>query len=171
MLCDMGVDLEYENLCEEGGELVVDLCVKFSLNLKGIDVLLECVVLMIDEYFVLFVVVVFVVGDIVMKGVKEFCVKEFDWIDVMVKGLCVVGVDVDEGDDWWIVKGCGFGNVLGGVIVESCLDYWIVMLFMVMGMVIEKLMSVDDGLLIVILFLIFEGLMGNFGVCLECSNG
>lgn len=37
----------------------------------------------------------------------------------MVKGFCVNGVEVDEGEDWWIVKGLGYGNVFGGVICES----------------------------------------------------
>lgn len=105
-----------------------------------------------------------------MKGVKELCVKESDCIDVMVKGLCVNGVEVDEGEDWWIVKGLGYGNVSGGVICESQFDYWIVMSFMVMGMVVQKLVFVDDGGLIVMLFLIFESLMGNFGVQIVCVN-
>lgn len=54
------MDLIFENECEEGGEFVVDLWVKFLLDLKGIDVDLVCVVSMIDEYLVLLVVVFFV---------------------------------------------------------------------------------------------------------------
>ena len=170
-LRDMGADLEYENLREEGGEPVADLRAKFSPNLKGIDVPPERAASMIDEYPVLSVVAAFAAGDTVMKGVKELRVKESDRIDAMAKGLRAAGVEVDEGDDWWIVKGRGFDNVPGGVTVESRLDHRIAMSFMVMGMATEKPMSVDDGSPIATSFPIFEGLMANLGARLERSNG
>jgi 3-phosphoshikimate 1-carboxyvinyltransferase len=105
-----------------------------------------------------------------MKGVKELRVKESDRIDAMAKGLRAAGVEVDEGDDWWIVKGHGFGNVEGGVTVESRLDHRIAMSFMVMGMATNKPMSVDDGSPIATSFPIFESLMADLGAAIERSN-
>ena len=169
-LREMGADLEYENLREEGGEPVADLRAKYSPNLKGIEVPPARAASMIDEYPVLSVVASFAEGDTVMKGVKELRVKESDRIDAMAKGLRAAGVEVDEGDDWWIVKGCGFGNVQGGVTVESRLDHRIAMSFMVMGMATNKPMSVDDGSPIATSFPIFEPLMADLGAAIERSN-
>ncbi|OUD09990.1 3-phosphoshikimate 1-carboxyvinyltransferase [Marivivens niveibacter] len=165
-LREMGADLEYENLREEGGEPVADLRAKYSPNLKGIEVPPARAASMIDEYPVLSVVAAFAAGDTVMKGVKELRVKESDRIDAMAKGLRAAGVTVDEGDDWWIVKGQGFGNVKGGATVESRLDHRIAMSFMVMGMATNEPMRVDDGSPIATSFPIFEPLMAELGAAI-----
>ncbi|RYG90623.1 3-phosphoshikimate 1-carboxyvinyltransferase [Loktanella sp. IMCC34160] len=169
-LREMGADLEYENLREEGGEPVADLRAKFSPNLKGVEVPPERAASMIDEYPVLSVVAAFAEGQTVMKGVKELRVKESDRIDAMAKGLRAAGVTVDEGEDWWIVTGRGFGNVPGGVTVESRLDHRIAMSFMVMGMATEKPMRVDDGGPIATSFPIFEPLMASLGAQVSRDN-
>ncbi|MDO7559003.1 MAG: 3-phosphoshikimate 1-carboxyvinyltransferase [Loktanella sp.] len=162
-LQEMGADLTYENLREEGGEPVADLRAKFSPNLKGIAVPPARAASMIDEYPVLSVVASFAQGVTDMQGVKELRVKESDRIDAMAKGLRAAGVTVEEGDDWWRVTGLGHGNVAGGVTVASVLDHRIAMAFMVMGMASQKPMTVDDGSPIATSFPIFEKLMGDLG--------
>ncbi len=132
-LRDMGADLTYENLREEGGEPVADLRARFSPDLRGIDVPPERAASMIDEYPVLSVVAAFAQGKTDMHGVKELRVKESDRIDAMAKGLRAAGLTVEEGEDWWIVHGLGHGKVPGGVTVESRLDHRIAMAFMVHG--------------------------------------
>ncbi|MEC7965420.1 MAG: 3-phosphoshikimate 1-carboxyvinyltransferase [Pseudomonadota bacterium] len=166
-LRDMGADLTYENLREEGGEPVADLRAKFSPNLKGIEVPPARAASMIDEYPVLSVVASFAEGDTVMRGVKELRVKESDRIEAMASGLRLNGVEVEDGDDWWIVKGRGHGNVPGGAACVSHLDHRIAMSFMVMGMATEAPVSVDDGSPIATSFPIFEGLMGGLGADLR----
>ena len=166
-LRDMGADLTYENLREEGGEPVADLRAKFSPNLKGIEVPPARAASMIDEYPVLSVVGSFAEGDTVMRGVKELRVKESDRIEAMASGLRLNGVEVEDGDDWWIVKGRGHGNVPGGATCVSHLDHRIAMSFMVMGMATEAPVSVDDGSPIATSFPIFEGLMGGLGADLR----
>ena len=169
-LREMGADLTYENEREEGGEPVADLRARFSPDLKGIEVDPARAASMIDEYPVLSVVASFAQGDTVMKGVKELRVKESDRIDAMAKGLRANGVTVDEGDDWWIVKGLGHGNVPGGATCESQLDHRIAMSFMVMGMASQKPVSVDDGGPIATSFPIFETLMADLGAQIVRSN-
>lgn len=169
-LQEMGADLTYENLREEGGEPVADLRAKFSPNLKGIAVPPARAASMIDEYPVLSVVASFAQGVTDMQGVKELRVKESDRIDAMAKGLRAAGVTVDEGDDWWKVTGQGHGNVKGGVTVASVLDHRIAMAFMVMGMATQKPMTVDDGSPIATSFPIFETLMGDLGAQLVRHN-
>ncbi len=169
-LQDMGADLTFENMREEGGEPVADLRAKFSPDLKGIAVPPERAASMIDEYPVLSVVASFAQGDTFMAGVKELRVKESDRIDAMARGLRANGVAVDEGDDWWTVKGLGHGNVPGGATCESFLDHRIAMSFMVMGMATQKPVSIDDGGPIATSFPIFEGLMGGLGAQLVRTN-
>ena len=162
-LQDMGADLTFENMREEGGEPVADLRAKFSPDLHGIAVPSARAASMIDEYPVLSVVACFAQGVTDMQGVKELRVKESDRIDAMAKGLRAAGVQVDEGPDWWKVTGLGHGNVPGGVTVASELDHRIAMAFMVMGMATQKPIAVDDGSPIATSFPIFERLMGDLG--------
>lgn len=166
-LREMGADLVYENEREEGGEPVADLRARFSPDLKGIEVDPARAASMIDEYPVLSVVACFAQGDTVMKGVKELRVKESDRIDAMATGLRLNGVEVDEGEDWWIVHGRGHGNVAGGGTCESHLDHRIAMSFMVMGMATNAPVSVDDGGPIATSFPVFEPLMETLGAKIE----
>jgi 3-phosphoshikimate 1-carboxyvinyltransferase len=162
-LREMGADLAYENLREEGGEPVADLRARFSPDLQGIEVPPERAASMIDEYPVLSVVASFAGGVTVMRGVKELRVKESDRIDSMAKGLRAAGITVEEGEDWWIVHGRGFGQVPGGVTVATKLDHRIAMSFIVMGLATEKPMTVDDGSPIATSFPVFEPLMAALG--------
>ncbi|SLN64671.1 3-phosphoshikimate 1-carboxyvinyltransferase [Pseudoruegeria aquimaris] len=170
-LREMGADLTYENERFEGGEPVADLRAKFSPDLKGIEVDPARAASMIDEYPILSVVAAFAQGDTVMKGVKELRVKESDRIDAMAKGLRACGVEVEEGEDWWIVKGRGHGNVPGGATCESHLDHRIAMSFMCLGMAAENPVSVDDGAPIATSFPIFEALMADLGADIVRTAG
>ncbi len=162
-LREMGADLAYENLREEGGEPVADLRARFSPNLKGIEVPPDRAASMIDEYPVLSVVAAFAEGPTVMRGVRELRVKESDRIDAMARGLRAAGVEVEEGEDWWIVHGRGFGRVPGGVTVATKLDHRIAMSFLVMGLATERPITVDDGSPIATSFPVFEPLMAALG--------
>ncbi|RFP85765.1 3-phosphoshikimate 1-carboxyvinyltransferase [Rhodobacteraceae bacterium 63075] len=166
-LREMGADLTYENMREEGGEPVADLRAKFSPGLKGVEVPPARAASMIDEYPVLSVVASFAEGRTEMRGVKELRVKESDRIDAMAQGLRAAGVDVDEGEDWWAVEGRGHGGVTGGATVESRLDHRIAMSFLVMGLASEAPMQVDDGGPIATSFPIFEDLMTGLGAQIE----
>ncbi len=162
-LQDMGADLTFENMREEGGEPVADLRARYSPDMVGIDVPPARAASMIDEYPVLSVVAAFAKGQTVMTGVKELRVKESDRIDAMAQGLRAAGVTVDEGPDWWTVTGAGFGNVAGGITAASRLDHRIAMSFLVMGLATNAPMCVDDGGPIATSFPIFESLMADLG--------
>ncbi|ATF19487.1 3-phosphoshikimate 1-carboxyvinyltransferase [Phaeobacter gallaeciensis] len=168
-LQDMGADLTFENMREEGGEPVADLRARYSPDMKGIDVPPERAASMIDEYPVLSVVASFVTGKTMMTGVKELRVKESDRIDAMARGLRANGVMVEEGEDWWAVTGLGPEGVPGGGTCESFLDHRIAMSFMVMGMGAQKPVTVDDGTPIATSFPIFTPLMTALGARLETT--
>ena len=67
----MGADLTYSNAREVGGEPVADLRVRFSPNLKGIEVPEERAPSMIDEYPILSVVAAFSTGKTVMRATGQ----------------------------------------------------------------------------------------------------
>ena len=169
-LREMGADLVFENERFEGGEPVADLRAKFSPNMKGIEVPPERAASMIDEYPILSVVASFAEGDTIMRGVKELRVKESDRIDAMAKGLRANGMDIDEGEDWWIIHGKGMGNVPGGGLAETFLDHRIAMSFLILGMGSEKPVHIDDGGPIVTSFPNFEPLMSALGAKLTRDN-
>lgn len=168
-LQDMGADLTFENMREEGGEPVADLRAKYSPNMKGIDVPPERAASMIDEYPILSVVASFAQGTTKMHGVKELRVKESDRIDAMAVGLRAAGVTVTDGPDWWHVEGRA-GDVPGDVTVATHLDHRIAMSFLILGMASAKPITLDDGQPIATSFPIFEQLMGDLGASILRVN-
>jgi 3-phosphoshikimate 1-carboxyvinyltransferase len=165
-LREMGADLTYENLREEGGEPVADLRARFSPNLQGIEVPPDRAASMIDEYPVLSIVAACATGTTVMRGVKELRVKESDRIEAMATGLRANGVAVEDGPDWWIVQGLGHGKIPGGATVASHLDHRIAMSFLVLGMVTQHPVTVDDASPIATSFPVFEPLMQALGAAI-----
>ena len=166
-LQEMGADLSFENMREEGGEPVADIRARFSPGLTGIEVPAGRAASMIDEYPILSVVAAFAEGRTNMTGVKELRIKECDRIDAMAQGLRAAGITVEEGRDWWSVEGRGHGNVPGGATVQSRLDHRIAMSFLVMGMATGSAMTVDDAGPIATSFPIFEPLMAGLGADIE----
>jgi 3-phosphoshikimate 1-carboxyvinyltransferase len=166
-LVEMGAEIEFQNPREEGGEPVADLRVRFSGNMKGIEVPPERAPSMIDEYPILSVVAAFASGKTVMRGVKELRVKESDRIDAMARGLEANGVKIEEDEDTLIVHGLGAGGMPGGATCATHLDHRIAMSFLVAGMAAKKPVAVDDASPIVTSFPIFESLMNGLGACIR----
>ncbi|MES2433059.1 MAG: 3-phosphoshikimate 1-carboxyvinyltransferase [Pseudomonadota bacterium] len=166
-LVEMGADIEFQNPRTEGGEPVADLRVRFSDNMKGIEVPPERAPSMIDEYPILSVVAACSTGKTVMRGVKELRVKESDRIDAMARGLEACGVKIEEDEDTLIVHGMGAGGVPGGATCATHIDHRIAMSFLVLGMAAKNPVSVDDASPIVTSFPIFEGLMTGLGATLR----
>ena len=162
-LVEMGAEIEFLHPREEGGEPVADLRVRFSGNMKGIEVPPERAPSMIDEYPVLSVVAAFASGRTVMRGVKELRVKESDRIDAMARGLETCGVRIEEDEDTLIVHGMGPGGVPGGATCATHIDHRIAMSFLVCGLASKAPIAVDDGSPIQTSFPVFEGLMRGLG--------
>ncbi|HZP67873.1 MAG TPA: 3-phosphoshikimate 1-carboxyvinyltransferase, partial [Rudaea sp.] len=78
----MGANIETTNTRELGGELVADLVVRHA-PLRGIDVPVEFVPDMIDEFPALFVAAAAARGTTCVRGAAELRVKESDRIAVM----------------------------------------------------------------------------------------
>ena len=166
-LIEMGANLSFENEREESGEPVADIRACFSPDLQGIEVPPERAASMIDEYPILAVVAANASGETRMRGVRELRVKESDRIEAMAKGLRSNGVSVDEGEDWWIVKGNGAGSVKGGSTCQTFLDHRIAMSFLILGLSSQKYIDIDDCSPINTSFPNFIQLMRELGANLE----
>ncbi len=162
-LSEMGADLTFENVRKAGGEPVADLRARFSPDMQGVEVPPERAASMIDEYPILAVVAANAQGATIMRGVRELRLKESDRIDAMARGLAANGVEVEEGEDWWIIHGKGPGSVLGGGLCEARLDHRIAMSFLVLGMAAGKPVRIDDGAPVATSFPTFEPLMAALG--------
>ena len=169
-LIEMGANLTFKNEREESGEPVADIRACFSPDLQGIEVPPERAASMIDEYPILAVVAANASGETMMRGVRELRVKESDRIDAMAKGLRSNGVSVDEGEDWWVVKGNGAGSVKGGSTCQTFLDHRIAMSFLILGLSSQKYIEIDDCSPINTSFPNFIQLMRELGANLEARG-
>ena len=169
-LIEMGANLSFENEREESGEPVADIRACFSPDLQGIEVPPERAASMIDEYPILAVVAANASGETIMRGVRELRVKESDRIEAMAKGLRSNGVSVEEGEDWWIVKGNGAGSVKGGSTCQTFLDHRIAMSFLILGLSSQKYIEIDDCSPINTSFPNFIQLMRELGANLEARG-
>lgn len=135
----MGADIREEDTREQGGEPVADLVVRHA-PLRGIDVPVELVPDMIDEFPVLFVAAACADGRTVIRGVAELRVKESDRIAAMAVGLRVLGIAVEETPDGAVIAG---GRLKGGA-VDSRGDHRIAMSLAVAAQVAEGEVHIAD---------------------------
>ncbi|HTI95839.1 MAG TPA: 3-phosphoshikimate 1-carboxyvinyltransferase [Rudaea sp.] len=140
----MGADIRESNVREssrrgQGGEPIADLIVRHA-PLAGIDVPLEWVADMIDEFPILFVAAAAARGTTRIRGAAELRVKESDRIAVMAKGLRVLGIHVEETPDGAIIEG---GKFTGGE-ADSAGDHRCAMSFAVAGLVARAPVRVRD---------------------------
>ncbi|MGR3435163.1 MAG: 3-phosphoshikimate 1-carboxyvinyltransferase [Shimia sp.] len=164
-LREMGADLTYENLREEGGEPVADLRARHSPDMVGMTVPAARATSMIDEFPILSVVACYARGTTRFEGVGELRVKESDRIAAMADGLRACGARVSDTEDTMTIEG---GNGLaGGATVAVHLDHRIAMSFLVGGMAAGAAVRVDDGGPIATSFPVFEPLMASLGADLR----
>ena len=100
----MGADIVEDNTGEQGGERVSDLLVRHA-PLYGIEVPIEHVADMIDEFPAFFVAAASAEGATIIRGAAELRVKESDRITAMATGLRALGVAIDETADGAVIHG------------------------------------------------------------------
>ncbi len=142
-LREMGTDIAFENERVEAGEPVADIRIKGGKMLQGIDVPLERVPSMIDEFPILFVAASFANGITRATGLEELRVKESDRLAMMAKGLEACGVKLEMGEDTLTIYGNGTAPK-GGALIETALDHRIAMSFLILGMASETPVTIDD---------------------------
>lgn len=158
----MGADIREHDPREQGGERVADLEVRHA-SLRGVEVPIELVPDMIDEFPILFVAAAAAEGNTSIRGAAELRVKESDRIAVMAKGLSAIGIRVDETPDGAVIQG---GRLRGGS-VESAGDHRCAMSFAVAGLIADAAVRISDCANVATSFPGFVELANGCGFSLE----
>ncbi|MDI1253465.1 3-phosphoshikimate 1-carboxyvinyltransferase [Thermomonas sp.] len=158
----MGANIVEETASVQGGEPVCDLRVRHA-PLHGIEVPVELVPDMIDEFPVLFVAAACAQGTTSVRGAAELRVKESDRIAVMAAGLRTLGIRVDETPDGATIHG---GKLHGGA-VESHGDHRIAMAFAVAAQLADGEVSIGDVANVATSFPGFDDLARDTGFALR----
>ena len=135
----MGADIEEHNAGEQGGEPVADLVVRHA-PLHGIEVPIEHVADMIDEFPALFIAAASAEGVTTIRGAAELRIKESDRIATMATGLRTVGIAIDETPDGAAIRG---GRMHAGDI-DSNGDHRVAMAFAVAGQLAAGAVTIAD---------------------------
>jgi len=154
----MGAHIDVEALGEEGGEAVADLHVRHA-PLRGIDVPVDAVPDMIDEFPALFVAAACARGATTIRGAAELRVKESDRIATMSAGLRALGITVEEAADGATIHG---GALRGGSIASQG-DHRVAMAFAVAGQVAEDEVRIGDVANVATSFPAFDALSRSVG--------
>lgn len=165
----MGADIAEENFDQEpageqGGEPVCDLRVRHA-PLHGIEVPVEHVPDMIDEFPALFVAAACADGATVVRGAAELRVKESDRIGTMAAGLRALGIVVDETPDGATIHG---GTLRGGE-VQSHGDHRIAMAFAVAAQRASGKVRIGDVANVATSFPGFDTIARNAGMGLAAA--
>lgn len=140
ILNKMGASIEIVNQQEISGEPCADLVVK-SAELKAIEVSGEIIPRLIDEIPILAVAASFAEGETVIRGAKELRVKETDRIRAIVTELRKFGVEVEEYEDGFLIKG---RKKMDGCHCRSYGDHRMAMSLIIAGLASEGETVVED---------------------------
>lgn len=162
----MGANVHEAFPRSHGGEPVADLIVRHA-SLRGVDVPVEIVPDMIDEFPILFVAAAGAKGVTRVSGAAELRVKESDRIAVMAKGLRALGIRIEETPDGAIIEGGAFA---GGE-VESAGDHRCAMSFAVAGAIARAPVRIGDCANVATSFPGFVELANSCGLALSQSDG
>jgi len=124
----MGADIRDEHHASHGGEPVSDLVIRHA-PLRGIEIPVELVPDMIDEFPILAIAAACAEGTTVIRGAQELRIKESDRIASMLNGLLALGARVEELPDGAVIE----GGTLDGGTLESLGDHRVAMAFAVAG--------------------------------------
>lgn len=136
----MGADIKYEDIKYSSNEPYGNVIVKSSV-LKNIIISSEIIPNIIDEIPILTIAGIFAEGDFEIRNAKELRVKESDRIKSLCYNLNLLGLEVEEFDDGFIVSGRIRKSFLT---FESFKDHRIAMAFAILSMLSENGGEVND---------------------------
>jgi 3-phosphoshikimate 1-carboxyvinyltransferase len=165
-LIEMGAKISLQNKRTEGGELVADLVIRGTGELRGVTVPAERAPSMIDEYPILAAAAACASGTTRMLGLHELRVKESDRLTRIADGLTKCGVKLEVKGDDLVINGTGHAPA-GNTMIETAMDHRIAMSFLVLGAAALAPIKIDDGSFIATSFPGFVNLMNGLGMNIE----
>ncbi|MDO5146530.1 MAG: 3-phosphoshikimate 1-carboxyvinyltransferase [Eubacteriales bacterium] len=130
----MGANITFQNLREEGGEPVADLLVKSS-RLHGTVIEGDIIPSLIDELPVIALLCCFAEGETVIRDAAELRIKESDRIALVSQNLAAMGADILPTEDGFIINRHSQKiPPLHGASIHCAMDHRIAMTFAVAGL-------------------------------------
>ncbi len=140
VLKEMGADIQFNNVRTVAGESMGDIIVKSSI-LKNIEVKEEIIPNIIDEIPILTVAGIFADGDFKIRRAAELRGKESDRIKALCHNLAALGLDMEEFEDGFSLK----GNIKNSdQVFKSFNDHRIAMAFGILSMLLKDGGKVDN---------------------------
>ena len=134
VLKQMGANIFYEEIKISSNEEYGNVIVKSS-SLKNIKIDAQIIPNIIDEIPILTIAGIFADGDFVIENAKELRVKESDRINSICSNLKLLGLNVEEKEDGFIVSGSIKNS---NPIFESFGDHRIALAFSILSMLLEN---------------------------------
>lgn len=159
VLDEMGGRLEYLTRREESGEPVADIRVR-AAELHGVEVGGAVIPRLIDELPILAVAALFARGKTVIRDAVELRVKETDRIAAMAGELDILGAEIEEREDGFVIQG---GHPVSGGIVRSHGDHRVAMALCIAALAAQSPVSLDSTECIAISYPTFFETLGALG--------
>ena len=154
----MGGNIEILNKTTVSGEEVGNIRVQYTENLKPCVIEGEDIPRLIDELPVIAVLASQADGETIIKDAEDLRNKESDRIKCLVKELSKIGVDIEEHQDGFIVR--GKTKLKGNAELESYHDHRLAMSYYVAGLICENEIAINGFEWTKISFPEFEELVG-----------
>ena len=154
----MGATIEILNEEVVSGEPVGDIRVRYAGKLKGCTIEGDDIPRLIDELPVIAVLASQAEGETVVKNAEDLRNKESDRIKCLVEELKKIGVQIEETNDGFIVR--GKTELKGGIELESYRDHRLAMAFYVAGLICREEIAIRS----------FEWINISFPEFLELMN-
>lgn len=142
VLKEMGADIQILDKREIAGEIVGDLRVKYTENLKGVEIKGEIIPQLIDEIPIIAVIVSQAVGETIIKDAQDLRNKESDRISALCIELKKLGLKIEEFADGFKIVGKNI--IKGGCELNSHNDHRLAMSFFVAGLVAQNEIRVNN---------------------------
>ncbi len=157
----MGGQIELLNMREENGEPSADIKVSYS-NLKGCEISGIDIPRLIDELPVIAVLATQAEGQTVVKNAEDLRNKEADRITTVVNALKLLGADIEELKDGFVIS--GKTKLKGGCELETYHDHRLAMSYYIAGLVCVQPIVINGFEWSKISFPEFEALMEHLKV-------
>lgn len=138
----MGGNIEILDQRDVCGEVVGDIKIKYSPDMKGIEIGGEIIPALIDEIPIISLLATQCDGQTVIKDAQDLRNKESDRIKTTVCELKKLGAQIEETSDGMIINGKTSLN--GGVETESYKDHRLAMTLYIAGLICEKEILIKD---------------------------
>ena len=137
----MGGNIEILDEHETCGELVGDIKVKYSPELKGCEISGEIIPKLIDEIPIIAILATQAEGQTTISDAQDLRNKESDRITAVVTELKKLGADIEEKPDGMII--CGKTDLLGDCEIETYHDHRLAMSLYVAGLICKKEIAIN----------------------------